>query len=356
MNRFGIGSFLFALVFVLIACSSGNEPTGNKVGEGCEMTRDCETGLVCYKGEAYTGGFCTIMCDPSQIEGNISTDCYNEDVERFLGINNVQSRCAFGKPDEELGICRPSCEGDKECKREGYRCYAYDYKLIKSFRGGFCTEGGKVGAKCETDRDCALDLTCYRDQTWECKADGDCPGTQVCDTGDGLCARQPEGFCTKPCRHLSEEEDMDKNIQDPLWLEVYPEWDKLSTGDKKKKAEEYQGESPECPEDSVCGPKDLCRPACSGDSNCYVNRFDVTCDTDKDCEPGGYCSDNENVCKPNCLKDNTCAGLDYECRDWEGITLCLPVIHCKSDENCDSDEFCNTAESEYLCQPKSETE
>ncbi|GAB4288435.1 MAG: hypothetical protein Kow0090_00700 [Myxococcota bacterium] len=331
---------------VFNACSSGITPGGNKVGEECVMTNDCDEGLVCYTGESYREGYCTIMCDPTQLSGNESIDCKNH-----LDSNKIPTRCASGKPEENLGLCRPTCQDDSECKRENYRCYGYTHPLVSTFKGRYCAQGGKVGAMCVRDKDCALDLTCYRDQTWECSVNEECPRSQVCD-GE-YCSRVPEGFCTKQCRTLS------SDINDSLWSEIIPYWNDLTEQEKMDKVVKYAGQSPDCPEGSECGPSGLCRPSCMNNEFCYQNRYDLPCELDKDCEPAGFCPDQETVlsgititpgvCAPNCAKDNTCAALDYECRSYQEVKFCLPITHCETNADCRTGESCDKTNRAFLC-------
>jgi hypothetical protein len=170
----------------------GVHPGEGEIGDPCETSRDCVSG-VCLPDEIFPGGTCRAACS----------------VER-QGCP-AGSTCAPIYEDDDQGWCLKSCESHGDC-RDGYACH--DFDLL--FRGvsmgrlicapetgtGECQTSApspSTGEPCGCDRDCDSGQFCVSeiDEGWArgacsrwCTTNADCvEGTE--------CVGELQ--CMKPC-------------------------------------------------------------------------------------------------------------------------------------------------------------
>ncbi len=163
------------------------------IGEGapggpCESVADCAGGERADCGVEYydfRGGYCTVSC--------------SDEVACPEG-----SHCGFQDEDGN-GWCLASCEGDGDCREDGYMCYDRDGDEMDECHMA-ATGDGAVGDACEGLWDCAGGLFGICGGPEGGWPEGYCtlfctPDVGVDCTGDSTCVEFGEGqhFCIDGC-------------------------------------------------------------------------------------------------------------------------------------------------------------
>lgn len=255
-------------------------------GAACESDDDCSEGLVCYKGFAFPGGYCTK-------EGTTSGECEG------------------GGVPGNLGLCMRPCDKDEDCGRREYSC----------FTGGpnkYCSTGFNVGYPCsdhggENIIDCNEGLRCETDKHYEF---GYC--TMDCEGVDDVC---PTGSVCIPSRHMCMRRC---SRDDHCLISDYTcrDLDNNYVCDGGKNVGAACSQDPECSSELVCDTKQVggyCTSDCKS----------------TDCPSGSVCIGG--VCKRVCKLDKDCGRTRYFCLYSGGQSYCVGSLNIGSECNDDTD-------------------
>ncbi len=210
---------------------------GAAVGEVCDASSDCASGICFAATEGWPEGTCTAVCGAGGCSDGV---CVSLDGERW---------------------CVGSCTTQADC-RTGYRCYDEIDACLPSCTPQAADWCGEA-MRCNTNTG-----RCEPDPGPQNELGGTCSQDYECTTGHCLPEQGPQGTCTRPCN------DTAPCANGTSCMPMGPQrWCLFSCTARG------------CPATHVCHPhQQLCMPRCTLPTDCQPP---LTCTPQGFCAPGG---------------------------------------------------------------------